>query len=110
MMSGYLGSYFIQQDYVFMNKIITQFKQVLGIVPGGKYGAGTSFDFNYAGSALSTDKIDLSINGLIAYLYSSVYGTTIPDIFTVPPAATTQLEKDQIYTVYDALNIPRPSL
>jgi len=110
MMSGYFGSYFIQQDVLFMNKIIRQFQQILGIVPVGKYGADTQLNFNYAAAAQSTDSISLSINGLIAYLYSSVYGTTIPSIFTVPPAPTTQLEKEQIYTVYDALNIPRPSL
>jgi hypothetical protein len=109
-MSGYFGSYYIQQDYVFMNKIITQFKQVLGIVPAGNYGAKSSLDFNYSATAESTDKFSLTLNGLIAYLYSVGYGTVIPDIFKSPPAPTTQLEKDQIYSVYDALNMPRPSL
>ena len=109
-MSGYFGSYFIQEDYTFMNKIITQFRQVLGVVPVGKYGASTYVDFKYAATATSTDDVSLSINGLIAYLYSSAYNTSIPDIFKTPPDPTTPLEKEQIYSVYDALNIPRPSL
>jgi hypothetical protein len=109
-MSGQFGTYYIQQDYVFMNKIITQFKQVLGVVPVGKYGAQTYFDLNFSAVASSVDNVSLELNGLIAYLYFSVYGTNIPDIFRSPLPILTQLEKDQIYTVYDAINVPRPNL
>jgi len=109
-MSGYFGTYYIQQDYLFMNKIITQFKQVLGVVPAGKYGAQTYFDLNFGGIASSVDNISLELNGLIAYLYYSAYGSAMPDIFAVPLPTLTQLEKDQIYAVYDAINVPRPIL
>lgn len=109
-MSGYFGTYYIQQDYLFMNKIITQFKQVLGVVPAGKYGAQTHFDLNFSGIASSIDNISLELNGLIAYLYYSVYATSMPDIFNSPLPELTELEKDQIYSVYDAINVPRPNL
>ena len=109
-MSGFFGSYYIQKDYVFMNKVITQFQQILGVVPTGKYGAQTYMDFNYSGIARSVDTISLTIDGLIAYLYYNAYGVGIPDIFSSPPASTTDIEKQQIYSVYDAINVPRPSL
>jgi hypothetical protein len=93
-----------------MNKIITQFQQVFGVVPAGKYGASTSMNFNFEGTAKTEDTVSLSIHGLIAYLYFNAYGTKMPDIYADPPEATTDQEKDQIYAVYDAINVPRPSL
>jgi hypothetical protein len=93
-----------------MNKIITQFQQVLGIVPVGKYGAETYMNFNYEGQAISTDNVALTINGFIAFLYFSAYQTQMPNIFADPPALTTDIEKSQIYSVYDSLQITRPNL
>jgi hypothetical protein len=109
-MSGYFGSYFIQHDYTFLNKVITQFQQVLGVVPDGKYGAMTYVDFNFQGTATRMDKATVGLEGLIIYLYFSVYGTDMPNIYTAPIPVLTNIEKTQIYSVYDAINVPRPSL
>ena len=109
-MSGYYGSYFIRKDYSFMNKIITQFQQVLATAPSGKYGAETIMNFNFQGEAISIDKISLTINGFISYLYFSAYQTQIPNIFASPPEPTTNTEKLQIYSVYDSIGVTRPNL
>ena len=109
-MSGYYGSYFIRKDYSFMNKIITQFQQVLATAPSGKYGADTNMNFNFQGEAISIDKISLTINGFISYLYCSAYQTRMPNIFADPPEATTNIQKLQIYSVYDSMGITRPNL
>lgn len=93
-----------------MNKVITQFKQVLGVAPTGKYGNASSVDFNFAASASTMTTYNIDLNGYIAYLYYSAYETIMPNIFTSPPASTTELEKEQIYSVYDAIGVPRPVL
>lgn len=100
----------MQQDYTFMNRVITQFKQVLGVAPTGKYGNAATVDFNFAAAASSTTTYNLGTNGLIAYLYYNAYDVIIPNIFGVIPDPTTVIEKAQIYSVYDAIGIPRPAL
>ena len=102
--------YFMQQDYTFMNKVITQFKQVLGVAPTGKYGNASSVDFNFAASASTMTTYNIDLNGYIAYLHKSESETIMTNIFATPPAPTTALEKELIYTVYDALGVPRPVL
>jgi hypothetical protein len=109
-MSGYFASYFIQHDYKFLNKIITQFQQVLGVVPDGKYGALIYVDFNFQGTATRMDKATVGLEGLIIYLYYAAYGSDMPNIYSPPFPVLTDIEKTQIYSIYDAINVPRPSL
>jgi len=91
-----------------LNQLIGQVRQVFGAVPTGRYGAATSMDFIFEGTARSQDNVSLSISGLVAYLYYQAYGTRIPNIFATPRPPITDLERTQIYSVYDAINVPRP--
>jgi hypothetical protein len=102
-MSYLYGFTFQNSTTTFLSTVIGQFKQILSVAPSGYFGGTIQINLEYAGYATSTESTVLNLEGLIQFLYSKVYGTLIP----TNPTAT---EKDQIYTVYDSLKLPRPNL
>ena len=87
----------------FLSTIIVQFKQLLSIAPPGNFGGAVQVSLEYGGKVTSTEQLTLNFDGLVQYLYISVYGTPVP-------TSPNDTEKQQIYSIYDALKVARPIL
>ena len=87
----------------FLTTIIGQFKQLLSVAPPGNFQGTVQMQLEYKGQVSMTEKLTLNFDGLVEYLYFTVYGTHVPK-------TPTDAEKQQIYAVYDALKVARPIL
>lgn len=88
-------------DYKFLYTIIDNFKKLLMTVPFGKFGGSLYSTLDFKGTALKAENVLLSLDGLISYLYFKAYDTPFPK-------NPTKLDIQKLYTVYDALKLPRP--
>jgi hypothetical protein len=87
----------------FLTTIIGQFKKILAVVPAGSFGGSLTVGLNYKAAATVTDSVVLNFKGLVDFVYIKIYGTLVPD-------NPTPIEKEQIYSIYDALKVARPIL
>jgi hypothetical protein len=87
----------------FLTTIIGQFTKLLSVAPPGNFGGTIDLNLEYASEVSTVESTLLNFEGLVQYLYIKVYGTAIP---TTP----TDTEKEQIYSIYDALKVARPIL
>jgi hypothetical protein len=87
----------------FLTTIIGQFKQLLSVAPPGNFGGSVQLSLEYNAKVTSLESTLLNFEGLVQFLYLTVYNVPMPKNPTNP-------EKEQIYAVYDALKVPRPIL
>ena len=102
-MSYLYGFTFKDPTSNFLTSVIAQFKQLLAVIPKGVYGGTIQASLQYDAVATITDTVTLKFEGLVQYLYLKVYGTLVP-------TSPTDIEKEQIYSIYDALLVARPNL
>lgn len=87
----------------FLTTIIGQFKQLLSVAPPGNFGGSLQVSLEYTARVSSIESTLLNFDGLVQYLYFTVYNVPVPK-------TPTDAEKQQIYAVYDALKVARPIL
>ena len=87
----------------FLKTIIGHFTKLVSVAPPGKFGEKIDLNLEYTSQVSTVESTVLNFNGLVQYLYIKVYGKAIP---TTP----SNNEKEQIYSIYDALKVPRPIL
>ena len=87
----------------FLTTIIGQFTKLLSVAPPGNFGGALDLNLEFEAAASTVESTVLNFDGLVEYLYVKVYGTVIPK-------RPTSIEKEQIYSIYDALKVARPNL
>ena len=95
-------------DCAFINKLVSKLVIIItncgGIQPPpsqGKTVKGKALEYDTV--AVATDVYTLTLEGYIQYIYYQAYQSYYPE-------APTDIEKDKIYEIYDALGISRPVL
>ena len=96
---------FISHDISNLTRLIKNLTKTLAIVNPGYYGGTIPLALNFDGTAKQVSTVNLNTEGLIMFIYIKTYNEEYP-----PGPLYTELQKEKIYSIYDALQMTRPIL
>jgi len=94
------------QEYNFLRNVLKFYMDLLQKAPSGNNGGNLITPIQFDAEARAIDNVLLDIEGIVAFIYYSVYQEGMPPI----SGAVTQTQANNIYPIYDALGATRPIL
>jgi|UniRef100_A0A6C0LEU8 hypothetical protein len=94
------------KEYGFLKNFLQYYMNLLQNAPSGNNGGNLTTPIQFDAKASLIDNVLLDIEGIVAYIYYQAFNIIMPSI----RGNVTQIEADNIYSIYDALGATRPIL
>lgn len=97
---------YILKSYQLLNSMLQHYISIVGTQPQEIYGGSLKTQLEFSASVDRFENVLLDISGIVAFVYLESFAEPMPSLLST----VSQLQAVRIFSIYDTIGVPRPSL